>query len=143
DVGDSLAMVLWTEDDFEQQNFLDFRKRMSIGVKGTNQLSTHLQRMNMSRSMPLTKGTTYLLVAKIAAGRSRPAQVFVRVVGPDETIEAEETGSWSLQSPPFRSELAFEWIELNMNGKNRQVIDEIRVGTTWASVTAPWLAVKQ
>ena len=90
--------------------------------------------------MPLAKETTYLLVAKIAAGRAKPEQVFVRLYGPDEPVEAEETAAWSMHTPPFRSELAFEWLELSINGKSRQVIDEIRLGTTWESATAPWLA---
>ncbi|HZZ77421.1 MAG TPA: hypothetical protein VFE62_02820 [Gemmataceae bacterium] len=137
---DSLGILLWSDDDYQQQNFLDFRKRLYIGIKGSNQLSTHLQRMTTTGSIPLAKGTTYLLVAKIAAGSAKPEQVFVRVYGPDESVEPEETGTWSLQSSPFRSDLTFEWIELNINGKSRQIIDEIRVGATWESVTAPWLA---
>jgi ferric-dicitrate binding protein FerR (iron transport regulator) len=141
DPSDSLAILFWTDEDYQQQNFLDFRKRLYIGMKGSN-LSARLQRMNITRSMPLTKETTYLMVAKIAAGRSKPEQIFVRVYAPEEPVEAEETAAWSVHSPPFRSELAFEWLELSINGKSRQAIDEIRVGKTWESATAPWLSKK-
>ncbi len=139
----SLALLFWTDDDYQQQNFLDYRKRLYIGVKGSNQLDTHLERMTASASMPLNDGVTYLLVAKIAAGRSRPDQVFLRVYGPQDQIKPEETGRWSVKSAPFRSDLVFEWVELSVNGKRRQTIDEIRVGTTWASVMAPWIGANK
>jgi hypothetical protein len=138
----SLALQLWTDDDYQQQNFLDHRKRLYLGVKGSNQLNTHLERMTASASMPLSDGVTYLLVAKIAAGRSKPDQIFLRVYGPEEPVKPEESGRWSVKSPPFRSDLAFEWVELQINGKSRQTIDEIRLGTTWASVMTPWIGAK-
>lgn len=139
----TLAIVLWSDDDYQQQNFLDFRKRLYLGVKGSNQLDTHLGRMTANASLPLSDGTTYLMVAKIAAGRSKPDQVFLRVYGPDEAVMPEEDGHWSVKSQPFRSDLVFDWVELHVSGKGRQAIDEIRLGTTWASVTAPWIGAKQ
>jgi hypothetical protein len=138
----ALALLFWTDDDYQQQNFLDYRKRLYIGVKGANQLDTHVERMNANASMPLSDGVTYLLVAKIAASRSKPDQVFLRVYGPQDSVKPEETGRWSVKSPPFRSDLAFEWVELHVNGKSRQTIDEVRIGTTWASVTSPWIGAK-
>jgi hypothetical protein len=33
----------------------------------------------------------------------------------------------------------FDWLEVHINSKTRQTIDEIRLGTTWSSVTAPWV----
>jgi hypothetical protein len=98
--------------------------------------------MSANASMPLSDGVTYLLVAKIAASRSKPDQVFLRVYGPEEQVKPEESGRWSVKSSPFRSDLAFEWVELHVSGKGRQTIDEIRVGTTWASVVSPWLSAK-
>ncbi len=134
----TVAVRFWTDDDYQHKNFQDFRKRLAIGVKGSNQLYTGLQRMAAQTSMPLSSGTTYLLVAKIAASRSKPDQVFLRVYGPEELIESDETGAWSLQSSLFRSEQVFVWMELHINSKTRQTIDEIRLGTTWASVASPW-----
>lgn len=142
DPASSLAVLLWTDDDYQQQNFLDYRKRLYLGVKGFNQLDTHLERMTANASMPLSDGVTYLLVAKIAASRSKPDQVFLRVYGAEDNVKAEETARWSVKSPPFRSDVSFEWVELYVNGKSRQTIDEIRVGTTWASVMAPWIGTK-
>ena len=38
-------------------------------------------------------------------------------------------------------EVVFDWLEVHINSKTRQTIDEIRLGTTWSSVTAPWSSV--
>jgi hypothetical protein len=103
-----------------------------------NQLFTHLGGVGSRTPLPLSYGQTYLLVAKIVAGRSRPAQVSLRVYGPEELIEPREPNSWSAVGPPFQNDLVFDWLEVHVNSKTRQTIDEIRLGTTWSSVTAPW-----
>ena len=90
--------------------------------------------------MPLRYGETYLLVAKIAASAHNPDQVFLRVYGPGEPIEPDEPAAWSAVSPELRSDLVFDWLQLHVNSTARQTIDEIRLGTTWASVAAPWMA---
>src|ERR1019366_10226101 len=99
--------------------------------------------MTARKPIPMERGVTYLLVAKIAASRSRADQVFLRVYGPNESIEPNETGSWSVQSAPFRSDAVFDWLEVRINSKTRQTIDEVRLGTTWASVTSPWSGAKK
>jgi hypothetical protein len=64
----------------------------------------------------------------------------MRVYGPDEPVEREEPTNWSLVGPPYESDLVFDWLEVHINSKTRQTLDEIRVGATWASATAPWIA---
>jgi hypothetical protein len=88
--------------------------------------------------LPLSFGETYLLVAKVAASGAYPDQVFLRVYGPDEPVEAEETAHWSAVGPPIESDLVFDWLEVHINSDTRQTIDEIRIGTTWGAVTAAW-----
>jgi hypothetical protein len=134
----AVAVLFWTNDDFQQQ-LEDRRKRLNIGIGDTNQLFTHLQGVGSRTPLPLSYGETYLLVAKIVAGKSNPDQVFMRVYGPDEPIERAESGSWSVVGPLFQSDLVFDWLQLHVNSKTRQMIDEIRLGTTWSSVTAPWI----
>ena len=97
-----------------------------------------LQRVGSRTPLPLSYGETYLLVAKIVAGSANADQVFMRVYGPEEPIERDEPGSWSGVGPPLYSNLVFGWLELHINSKTRQTIDELRVGETWSSVTAPW-----
>jgi hypothetical protein len=119
----------------------DSHKRLNIGVRGPNELFTHLQRAGCRTPLPLTHGETYLLVAKIVAGSANPDQVFMRVYGPADAVEHEEPGSWSAVGPPFQSDLVFDWLQLHINSEKRQTIDEVRLGTTWAAVTAPWVGV--
>ena len=88
--------------------------------------------------LPLSYGETYLLTAKVIASSSYPDQVFMRVFGPQEPVDREEPGNWSVVGPPIESDLVFDWLEIHINSHTRQTIDEIRVGTTWASVAAPW-----
>jgi hypothetical protein len=138
----AVAVLLWPADEYQQiqHNKDDPRKRLNVGVRGWNQLFTQLHDVGSRTPLPLHYGETYLLVAKVVASSSYPDQVFMRVYGPEEPIEAEEPGSWSVVGVPFRSDLVFDWLQVHINSKKRQTIDEIRVGTTWSSVTGPWLA---
>jgi hypothetical protein len=133
----ALAILLRSTDEL-QKGREDARKRLNIGIGGPNQLFTHLDKIGSRTPLPLRYGETYLLVAKIAASSTGPAQVFLRVYGPDEVIELEESSAWTVAGPPFPSRQVFDWLEIHINSKTRQTIDEIRLGTTWSSVTAPW-----
>jgi ferric-dicitrate binding protein FerR (iron transport regulator) len=138
----ALAVLLRTDTEFRTRQE-DPRTRLNIGVGGTNELFTHLQRVGSRAPLPLSSGETYLLVAKIVAGRTDPDQVFMRVYGPDEPIDRQEPGSWSVVGPAFESDLVFDWLEVHINSKTRQTIDEVRLGTTWSSVAAPWIGPPQ
>jgi hypothetical protein len=116
----------------------DLSKRLNFGVDRTNELFTHLERIGRRMPLPLSYGETYLLVAKVAASGAYPDQVFLRVYGPDEPVDAQEPANWSAVGPPIHSDLVFDWLEIHINSDTRQTIDEIRLGTTWASVAAPW-----
>ena len=117
----------------------DLAKRLTIGVGGSNQLFTHMGGANARACLPMT-GNTYLLAAKIVASSSTSEQIFVRVYAPKEPIGIEEPHSWTVVSPPFESNLVLDWLGIHVNSKHRQMIDEIRLGTSWSSVTAPWIA---
>jgi len=118
----------------------DPRKRLNIGVGGPNEIFTHLNRVGSRTPVPLNYGETYFLVAKIVTGTAGPNQVFVRVYGPQEAVERDEPANWSVIGKPFQSDLTFDWLQVHVNSKARQTIDEIRLGTTWAAVTAPLAA---
>ena len=72
-------------------------------------------------------------------GAALPDQVFLRVYGPEEPVGREEPTGWSAAGPQIYSDLVFDWFEIHINSQTRQTIDEVRLGTTWASVTAPWV----
>ena len=138
DPTNAVAVLLWPDEDGRAQDG-DPRRRLNIGVGGANQLFTHLGGVGSRTPLPLSYGETYLLVAKVVASHADPDQVFIRVYAPREPVEREEPGSWSVVGPPFHSDLVFPWLQLHVNSKRRQTIDEVRLGTTWASVTAPWI----
>jgi hypothetical protein len=133
----AVAVLFRTTDELKKE---DARLRLNVGVGGANELFTHLQRVGSRTPVPLSYGKTYLLVAKIAASAANPDQVFMRVYGADDPIDRNEPGSWTVIGPPFQSDLVFEWLEVHINSKTRQTLDEIRLGTTWASVATPWAA---
>ncbi len=117
---------------------IDLRKRLNFGVDRTNELYMHLERVGRRMPLPLSYGETYLLVAKLAASGAHPDQVFLRVYGPQEPVDLQEPANWSASGPPIESDLVFDWLEIHINSHTRQTIDEIRLGTTWGSVTAAW-----
>jgi hypothetical protein len=136
----AVAVLFRTTAELKKE---DPRLRLNVGIGGANELFTHLQRVGSRTPVPLSYGKTYLLVAKIAASAANPDQVFMRVYGADDPIDRDEPGSWTVIGPPFQSNLVFDWLEVHINSRTRQTLDEIRLGTTWASVTAPWAVKKR
>jgi hypothetical protein len=132
----AVAVLLRTGAEIRNENS---RKRLNVGVGGVNQLFTHLNAVGSRTSLPLDYGTTYLLVAKIAARAAEPDQVFLRVYAPREAVERQEPDSWTVVGPQLHSDLVFDWLEVHINSLTRQTLDEVRLGTTWASVAAPWM----
>jgi hypothetical protein len=142
DPQNGVAVLLRTADELEGEltrGQPDVSRRMNLGIERGNDLFTSLQRVGARTPLPLTYGETYLFVAKIVASAANPDQVFLRVYAPGEPPDREEPGSWSVVGPAFQSDLVFDWLEVHINSKRRQTIDEIRVGTTWSSVAAPWM----
>lgn len=142
DPQNSVALLLRTADELEGEltrGQPDVSRRMNLGMERGNDLFTSLQRVGARTPLPLTYGETYLFIAKIVASAANPDQIFLRVYAPGEPPDREEPGSWSVVGPAFQSDLVFDWLEVHINSKQRQSIDEIRVGTTWSSVAAPWV----
>jgi hypothetical protein len=136
-----VALMFRPDEPFP--NKPDLSKRLTIGAGGGNQIFTHIGRVSSRASLPLGNDITYLVVVKIVASRSASDQVFMRIYEPREPIGGEEPSSWTIISPPFASDLVFDWLGVHVNSKDRQMIDEIRLGATWSSVTAPWSGVSR
>lgn len=132
----AVAVLLRSSAELRNENP---RLRLNIGVGGVNQLFTHLNAVGSRTPVPLDYGSTYLLAAKIVARAAEPDQVFLRVYGRQEAVERQEPDAWTVTGPLFQSDLVFDWLEVHINSLTRQTMDEVRLGTTWASVAAPWL----
>jgi hypothetical protein len=132
----TVAVLLRTEDELRKE---DPRKRLNIGVGKANSLFTFFDRASARTPLPLRYGETYLLVAKIVTSRQDPDQVFLRVYGQDEPIDRDEPGSWSVVGRPFKTDLVFDYLEVHINSKTRQMIDEVRLSTSWLAAVSPFL----
>lgn len=141
----SVVVLLRTSEELEKehQNAGDPRQRLNIGVGGPNELFTHLGGISLRTPLPLNHGETYLLVAKIVCSSDGFDQVYMRVYGPQEPIDQSEPGNWTVIGPLYQNNLVFDWLEVHINSKTRQIIDEIRLGENWPSVTAAWNGVPE
>ncbi|WP_252855073.1 hypothetical protein [Aeoliella straminimaris] len=90
--------------------------------------------------LPMANNSTYLIVMKILAAKENPDQLMIRVFQPHEPIGERETSSWTVTTPMSDSDDSFSLMSLYFNSTEEQRIDEIRVGSSWASVTYPWWA---
>jgi hypothetical protein len=117
----------------------DLVQRLNIGIDRNSEVFTYLNRVGSRQPLPLIFGQTYRIVAKIVTSQDLPDQVFVRVYGPDETVDWDEPTAWSLVGPQVFSDLVFDWLQVHINSKAKQAIDDVRLGATWASVAHPWI----
>lgn len=113
-------------------------RRLALGIGSDHHLCVSLNGSFSRIPLPLGYGATYLLVAKIVGSRTKPCEIFVRVYSPDEAVEREETPLWTHVGRPTPADLVLEWVEIYTNGRSRQQLDELRIGTTWHAVIAPW-----
>jgi len=118
----------------EKLRFGVVKSEFMFGVLGGDRTLVHL---------PLEKGATYLMVVKIAARRAQPDQLLAVIYRQGQAVGIEEPAGWTMVSRPADTDLVFHELGVNFEmltdstGECRQSIDEIRVGTTWRSVTAP------
>ena len=89
--------------------------------------------------LPMSDGSTYLIVAKIACSTDNPDQLMLRVFQPDEPVRVHEPADWTVVAPTIESNDSFRLMSLLFNCEKEQRIDEIRIGDTWMSVVYPWL----
>ncbi len=89
-------------------------------------------------SIPVEPGKTYLLAGKIVCGREAPDQTFLRLYAPRQRVDAEEPSSWTVVSRPVISGLTFDTVQVQFNTTMPLLLDELRFGSTWSSVTSPY-----
>jgi hypothetical protein len=113
------------------------QKRLVVGVARSNHVVfTHFEGGGARAAFPLAYDRTYLIVGKIVAGHTRPDQVFLRVYRPEQPVDRREPASWSVASRPVRSDVTLNVLTISVDSQSRQMIDEIRIGATWGSVTS-------
>lgn len=119
-------------------------QRFVVGVGGVQPaVFLNFEKGGARSSLPTASDQPYLLVAKIVASKSARDQAFVRIYGADARIEADEPSGWSAMTKPVVSDDAYDTLTISGNTVAKQSVDEIRLGTTWHSVVAPWLTPPQ
>ncbi len=115
------------------------REELAVGVySNSHAISILFQQTGIRTAVPMPTGQPYLLIGKIVCSRDLPGQVLVRVLDRDEPLTAHEPYDWTLigcESLASR-ELVIATIHFGAQ-QYEQRIDELRIGRTWASVTAP------
>lgn len=125
---------------FSNARQTDPQKRLALGVaQPAHVVFVNLEGGGVRIPLPLDYEKTYLMVGKIVAGSKTPDQVFLRIYRPDEPVDRREPATWSVASRPVQSDLVIDTLSAHVNSESRQAIDEIRLGTTWSSVTLPWI----
>ena len=80
--------------------------------------------------------TVYLFVGKVLASHERSTETYLRVYRDGEPVDREEPTAWSTVGPPSRCGPAFSRVFLAAGPDALLEIDELKLGTTWKSVTS-------
>ncbi|MBA4017976.1 MAG: hypothetical protein C0483_12450 [Pirellula sp.] len=91
-------------------------------------------------SIPVEPGKTYLMAGKIVAGREAPDQAFLCLFMPRQPVPSAEPSSWTLASRPVLSDLKFDVVQISANTATPVLVDELRIGTSWAAVAGVFAA---
>lgn len=90
---------------------------------------------NTNGSVAIRDEVPYLCVLKVVSGRSAPDQAFFKLYGPDDHVDRHEPAAWTLVGQPGHYDGVLGSIHIN-NGTDRAwIVDELRMGTSWESVT--------
>jgi hypothetical protein len=111
------------------------KDRLGFGImsNGCPHLLNHYG--NTNGSVAIRDGVPYLCVLKIVSGRTAPDQAFFKLYGPDEHVDRHEPAAWTLVGQPSHYDGVLGSIHIN-NGTDRAwTVDELRLGTSWESVT--------
>lgn len=90
---------------------------------------------NTNGNVAIRDEVPYLCVLKVVSGRSAPDQAFFKIYGPGEQVDRHEPAAWTLVGQPSHYDGVLGSIHIN-NGTDRAwIVDELRMGTSWESVT--------
>lgn len=85
---------------------------------------------------PLEFGRNVLCVARIKARSNGPDRLDLTIMQQDETLPSDSPAEWSAGNIQFDSNSLFDLLIVHGMGDAAIVLDELRVGSTWQSVTS-------
>lgn len=124
--------------DVRQQRRMSEREEVAVGVHSSSHgIAVIFQETGKRTAVPLPTGRPYLLVGKIVCSRDLSDQVLVRVFGREEELTSLEPQDWTLVGHEALAtrDLAIATLHIDPQ-QYEQRFDELRIGRTWASVTA-------
>lgn len=111
------------------------KTRLGFGVLSDRRPIVYNTNGNATSSDRIAADTTYLFVAKIVSGHKRHDQAFLKVYGPQDTIDLTEPFDWTVSGRMVDHDVKLNEIHL-YNGPDRAYwADEVRLGTSWEAVT--------
>lgn len=87
---------------------------------------------------PLREDVTHLFVCKILARQDKGDLIQVRIYGEHETVDSVEPSTWNVSTRPVHSDSILNTFRVSTKNTALIVLDELRIGKTWASVTSPY-----
>jgi len=134
DAGRYLEISLYYDDEHPRR-----RAQGEIGLGVTSDGFPFLKNGGkIVQSAPsIESGVVYLLVAKVAVSTGRTVETYLRVHRDGEPVGQHEPSAWSAVGRPARCDFTLSRIRLVTGDKAAFDVDELRIGTTWRSVTSP------
>jgi len=112
-------------------------RKILFGMSSINYAILQADMQIIETAPPLQTGETYLFVAKIVASEKASDQVFLRAFSSAENIPDQEPPVWTSATVPFQASNVFDLVRLHAGKKGDYLFDELRIGSTWSSVTNP------
>ena len=105
-------------------------------VSKTDQLFAVNNGHNSVSSFPIDRGETMLIVTKIISAEHSPDQILVKAYRTNQPVDLDEPENWTLAGRAAGSDLLLSRIQMLSRRGTEYRIDELRIGSTWRSVTS-------
>lgn len=110
--------------------------RVSFGVLASGHAFVYARcGGNSLADEPLRVGETYLFVGKMVTSAIGSDQLFLKVFESDDTIDPREPETWTVVGRPTELDASLDAVHVMLPAPSGCELDEIRIGTTWESVT--------
>lgn len=121
----------------QTSNALEHSRKILFGMSSEGYATLQADMQIIEEAPPLQTGKTYFIVAKIVASKNAADQVFMRALSETEAIPEREPSVWTCITNPYHDSQVWDLVRLNVGQQGNYLFDELRIGTTWASVVNP------
>jgi hypothetical protein len=90
---------------------------------------------NANGHQPIRNSEPYLCVFKVVCGRNSPDQTFLKIYAQQDPVDQHEPAAWTIVGQPGNFNGVLGSIHINNGTERAWSVDELRIGTTWSSVT--------